>query len=96
MLFEMENQWIHSPIELLHFLSSFDGWNQIFAWELERVQWRGVGWAVLCSLIVKCEEEEVTIVGEQMGIYTQGSNGYVEGDTATLAKSGSRIWNFGG
>jgi hypothetical protein len=90
MLFEMQNQWIHSPIELLSFLSSFDGWNQRFAWELEREQWRGVGWAVLCSLMVKCEEE-VTIMGEHMGIYTQGSNGYVEGGTAALAKSGSRI-----
>jgi hypothetical protein len=38
--------------------------------------------------MVICEEEEdVDAWVEQMDIYTQGSNGYVMGGTAILAKS---------
>lgn len=47
--------------------------------------------------MIKCEENEVvTIVGEHIGVYTQGSNGYVMGDTVALAKTWDMIYNIGG
>jgi hypothetical protein len=61
-----------SSESLLPFLSSFDGWNQRFAWDLEREQQRREGSVVFYFATIKCEEEEaVAVVGEHMGIYTQ-------------------------
>jgi hypothetical protein len=56
---------------LLSFLSSFDGGNQGLAWELKEQQWRRERWALVCSVMVWCEEEEVvTIVVNLKGINT--------------------------
>jgi hypothetical protein len=56
---------------LLPFLSSFDGGNQGLAWELKEQQWRRERRALVCSVMVLCEEEEVvTVVADLKGINT--------------------------